>query len=85
MAKDNYKKTYFDYYGYDRGDWIECECGICGKGVVDIHHLKIKGMGGTKEKAKIEDLVGVSRECHDRAHDDPEYNEYLKQKHLENL
>ncbi len=28
MAKDNYKKTYFDYYGYDRGDWIECECGI---------------------------------------------------------
>ncbi len=85
MARDNYKKTYTDHYGYCADEKIMCECGICGLEAVDIHHIKIKGMGGTKEKAKIEDLVGVSRECHDLAHDDPRYNEYLKEKHLLNL
>lgn len=62
-----------------------CECGICLQEAVNVHHLKIKGMGGTKEKAKIEDLIALSMECHNRAHDDPKYNEYLKQKHLLNL
>ena len=75
-----YKKVYIDHYGYDVGDFIECE--NCSKPSVDIHHLKFKSQGG---KDIIENLTAVCRECHNKCHDSREFNEEVKQKHLNNL
>ena len=48
--------------GYDKTDWIECE--VCGTTAVDIHHIEPRGMGGSKEKDVIENLMALCRECH---------------------
>lgn len=81
MAK--YKKTYIEHFGYYEGEWIACE--VCSKTSIDVHHLDIKGMGGTKKEEKIEDLIAVCRECHNKCHDHPEFNEKAREIHLKNL
>ena len=48
--------------GYGIGDWIVCE--RCGKTAVDIHHLNGRGKG----KNVIENLIGLCRDCHHKAH-----------------
>ena len=45
---------------------------------VDIHHIDMKGMGGTKGKDHIENLILICRRCHTFAHESPEFNERLK-------
>lgn len=61
-----YKKIYFDYFGYGEQDVILCE--NCGKVAVDVHHIDSKGMGGSKTKDYIENLVALCRSCHNAAH-----------------
>ena len=78
-----YKKIYIDHFGYDKNDFIPCE--ICGNTAVDIHHLTPKGMGGSKTKDYIENLISVCRECHIKAHDSKEFNDKAKEIHLSNL
>jgi hypothetical protein len=79
----SYVKKYLTHFGYDISDWIPCECG-CGRQGVDIHHLQ------PRSTAKhllnhIENLCAVSRECHQRADRDRNFNEELKQKHMKKL
>jgi 5-methylcytosine-specific restriction endonuclease McrA len=79
----NYVKTYHDFFGYSIADWIPCECG-CGRQSVDIHHLTPK----SRDKAainKIENLVAVSRECHERADRDRDFNDVLRAIHRRNV
>ncbi len=76
-------KIYLDYYGYDETDFIGCEC--CGKRSVDIHHLSAKGMGGSKLKDYIENLIAVCRECHVKCHSYKDFNDKAKEIHLNNL
>ena len=71
-----YKKVYLDYYGLTVADWIPCKS--CGTTAIDIHHIEPKGMGGSKTKDVIENLVALCRECHNKAHDSKEFNENLK-------
>lgn len=78
-----YKKTYIEHFGYYIGEWIGCE--ICNNTSVDIHHLDIKGMGGTTKEDEIEDLIAVCRTCHDKCHDHPEFNKKAVEIHLKNL
>jgi len=62
-------KIYFDYFGYGYTEFIPCE--MCGKGAVDIHHIKPRSFFGSKEKTaqdKIENLIALCRGCHDDAH-----------------
>ena len=54
-------KIYLDAFGYDETDYIPSEIG--GK-AVDIHHIVSRGMGGTKEKDRIENLMALTREQH---------------------
>jgi len=61
-----YLKTYLDYFGYIPGDFIPSE--YSGKKAVDIHHISAKGMGGSKTKDNIENLIALTRDEHDRAH-----------------
>ena len=33
----NHTKIYFEYFGYDKSDFIACE--VCGATAVDINHI----------------------------------------------
>lgn len=68
---------YMKYFGHGEQEFIPCE--NCGKRASDVHHLKFRSQGGMDE---IENLMGLCRKDHERAHNDPEYNEQLKQIHL---
>ncbi len=74
-------KIYIDYFGYGDQDIIidEWTGGIAS----DIHHLDNKGMGGSKNKDYIENLMALSRETHNKAHSNPEFNQRLTEYHLE--
>jgi len=65
-----------DYFGYDKSDFIPCE--ICSQKAVDIHHIEARGMGGTKQKDSIENLMALCREHHLFYGDKKEYKEWLK-------
>lgn len=72
-------KLYFKVFGYDISDFIPCE--ICGKKAVDIHHIECRGMGGTSEPDKIEDLMALCREDHEKYGDKAQYMQILKDAH----
>ncbi|MFY0655047.1 MAG: HNH endonuclease [Cyclobacteriaceae bacterium] len=76
-------KIYLKYFGYTIADFIPCE--ICGAKSVDIHHLIFKKMGGSKLLDYIENLIAVCRDCHNKCHDHPKFNEEAKEIHLKNL
>ena len=78
-----YKKVYIDYFGYDETDFISCE--ICHTTAIEIHHLTPKGMGGSKTKDYIENLIAVCRGCHNKCHSNKEFNTKAKEIHLSNL
>lgn len=74
-------KIYFDYFGYEKEDFVSCE--VCGRRACDTHHIDCRGMGGSKEKDVIENLMAVCRECHIKYGDKKEYMDFLKEKHHE--
>ena len=74
-------KIYMDYFGYGEEDFIPCE--TCGKKAVDINHIECRGMGGSKMKDYIENLMAACRECHNKYGDKKQYIEYLKRTHLQ--
>lgn len=76
-------KIYFDYYKYIKADFIACE--ICLAKSVDIHHLSSKGMGGSKKKDYIGNLIALCRSCHEKCHSDKEFNETAREIHISNL
>ena len=76
-------KIYLEYYGYNETDFIGCE--ICNSKATEIHHLIIKGMGGSKTKDYIANLIAICRPCHMRCHGSIEFNSEAKEIHLNNL
>jgi len=74
-------KIYMDYFGYCKEDF--CSCEVCGRRGVDVHHIDCRGMGGSKEKDTIENLMLVCRECHLKYGDKKDYIDFLKQVHQE--
>lgn len=68
-----YKKIYFDFHDFGEQDIILCE--NCEKLAVDIHHIIFKSQCGTD---KIENLIALCRECHNKAHSDKDFNAELK-------
>ena len=79
----SYTKAYFKYFGYDVSDFIACECG-CGKQATDIHHLESRSIA-KKKLNLVENLVAVSRECHQRADRDRAFNQFLKFRHRKHM
>jgi hypothetical protein len=63
-------KVYLDFFC--RGDFgreyaiVLCE--VCGRVASDTHHIQDRGMGGSKNKDYIENLIALCRECHNKAH-----------------
>ena len=58
-SKENYKDTYFGYFGYSKNDFVPSE--LSGLMAVDICHIIGKGRGG---KNNIENLMAKTREEH---------------------
>lgn len=75
----NHTKVYLNSFGFTGYEYIPCE--ICSKRAVDIHHIDCRGMGGSKEKDKIENLMALCRECHLKYGDIKHYKEYLQELH----
>jgi hypothetical protein len=69
-------KIYFDQFDYGIDDIILCE--VCGAIANDIHHIEPKGMGGSKTKDYIENLIALCRKHHEQAHANILTKEYLK-------
>jgi len=76
-------KIYYNYFGYGIDDIILCE--NCGRKSVDIHHIQPKGMGGSKTKDTIENLIALCRNCHNQAHEGILSKQYLRIVHEHNL
>jgi hypothetical protein len=74
-------KLYLDYFDYH--DFIPCE--VCGGKAVDIHHINCRGMGGSKTKDEIENLMAVCRECHIKYGDKKDYIQFLTEIHNQKL
>jgi len=76
-------KLYLSFFGYDESDFIPCE--VCGYKAQDIHHIECRGMGGTKEADKIENLMALDRECHIKYGDKKQFKEFLQEIHNSKL
>lgn len=70
-----------DFFGYSTGDFIPSE--LSGNPAVDINHIDARGMGGTKEKDSIVNLMAMTREEHIYYGDKKQYKEFLREKHFE--
>jgi len=76
-------RVYMEFFGYDIPEDVVSE--VSGEPATDIHHIDARGMGGSKTKDVIENLVALTRDEHERAERDYEYNEYVKQIHLNKI
>tara|TARA_R100001443_G_scaffold3945_1_gene11873 strand:- start:1895 stop:2140 length:246 start_codon:yes stop_codon:yes gene_type:complete len=76
-------KIYMQYFDYCLDDVILCE--YCNAKAVDIHHIKPRGLGGSKTKDFIANLVALCRPCHIKAEHNKEFNQRVKEIHLKNL
>jgi len=72
-------KVYMSYFGYGVDDFIPCE--VCGGRAVDIHHIDCRGMGGSKNKDNIENIMSLCRDCHMEYGDKKQYIDMLVEAH----
>lgn len=78
-------KIYMKFFDYGMDDFIPCEVQGCTRMAVDVHHIDRRGMGGSKCKDYIENLVGLCREHHDLAESSKPFNERVREMHMENV
>ena len=76
-------KLYLNHFGYDTSDFIPCE--VCGAKAVDINHIDARGMGGSKTKDVIENLMAMCRADHLKYGDKKQFKEMLKKIHVNKL
>ena len=72
----NYRKIFYDYWGLSVVDTPQC-WGCFQSPAVEIHHLKSKGMGGSKKNSYNvpSNLFPVCRHCHTQAHQHRQLND----------
>ena len=58
-------------------------CEVCGSRAVDIHHIHRRGMGGSTDADKIENLMAVCRTCHIEYGDKKHYIDFLIEEEYE--
>lgn len=75
----SHTKIYLKHFGYGGEDFIPCE--VCGSRAVDIHHIECRGMGGTRIKDEIENIMALCREHHLQYGDKKQYIDFLKERH----
>lgn len=75
-------KIYCDYFNIGEQDFPLCEW-CQSKRAVDVNHIIPRGMGGSKNKDYIENLVGMCRECHSKFEAKKISKEVLTKRHLD--
>jgi len=55
-------RIYLDFFGYSGYEYMPCE--ICQNPANQVHHIDPRGMGGSKQKDHIDNLLGCCFECH---------------------
>ena len=58
----NHTKVYLKGMGFTTTDFIPCE--VCDQRAVDIHHITPRGMGGSKHRDTLDNLMALCRTCH---------------------
>lgn len=61
-------KIYLDYFPSHTGYYA---CEVCSQKATEIHHIKRRSEFGSKTKSeqdKIENLIALCRDCHQKAH-----------------
>lgn len=76
-------KLYLNAFRYDISDFIPCE--VCQSKAVDIHHIRSRKMGGTKQADTIENLMALCRSCHIKYGDKKLYVGMLEIKHQDKM
>lgn len=71
------------FFGYGVDSFIPCE--VCNSRAVDIHHIDCRGMGGSKTKDDITNLMGLCREHHLEYGDKKHYIDFLKTIHQKKM
>jgi len=57
---------FMKYYGYTEADSYSELCWYCAKNVwQDNHHIESRGMGGSKLRDRIDNLIPLCRSCHE--------------------
>lgn len=75
-------RVYTDYFNIGEQDFPLCEwCGY--RKAVDVNHIIPRGMGGSKNKDYIENLVGMCRDCHQKFEAKKISKEELTERHLD--
>ena len=60
-----YLRMFMKYYGYTEADSYSELCWYCAKNVwVEVHHIISRGMGGSKLRDTIDNLIPLCRSCH---------------------
>jgi hypothetical protein len=77
----HHTSVYLDYFNYGIEDFIPCE--VCGSRAVDLHHIRARGMGGSKNLDHIENIMALDRECHIKFGDKKQYMDFLRDTHEE--
>jgi len=75
-----YTRIYLDGMGHDETDFIPCE--MCGAEAKDIHHIDSRGMGSSKGKDTLDNLMALCRTCHVAFGDKEQYKQKLMKIHL---
>mgnify|MGYP003954049663 CR=1 FL=1 len=73
-------QIYMKHFDYVLDDFIGCE--VCGAKAVDIHHIEPKGMGGSKTKDFIANLMALCRSCHTKCHTHKAFSSRAKEIHM---
>lgn len=74
-------KNYLNHHGYSGFEFIPCE--VCGGKAVDIHHIIPRSKFGSKRKDEQDhhsNLIALCRLCHNKAHQDKNFNNSLHDK-----
>lgn len=74
-------KNYLEHHSLSGFEFIPCE--VCGGKAVDIHHIVPRSKFGKNRKHEQDhhsNLIALCRGCHDKAHQDKNFNNYLQDK-----
>jgi len=74
----NYKQKFCIFHGIGEQDKPLCWIDGCCRYGVDVHHVENKGMGGSKTKDSIDNLILLCREHHNDAHNEKITKQQLK-------
>ena len=80
----NHTKVYLKGMGYDTTDFVPCE--VCQAQANAVHHIRPRGMGGSKTRDNIENLMALCQSCHHEADFGTKLSEeYLSEVHKHHL